>query len=80
MGAEMAWTAVDDFLESYVRWRERCDEVAGAYARWAASHSAERFLAFAAYRDALDLEEAAAHSYRYCTQRLRRTPLAVPAT
>jgi hypothetical protein len=72
----MAWSPVDDFIESYTRWRERCEEVAGTYARWAGSHSGERFLAFAAYREALDREEAAAHVYRYCTRRLRRTTLA----
>jgi hypothetical protein len=62
---------IDAFLETYVVWRERCEEVKSAYERWATSHHGERFLAFAAYREALDREELAAHMHHNCVERLR---------
>ena len=49
----------DEFLESYVRWREACEDVGAAYRRWMNSMPAQRGLGFAAYRAALDREERA---------------------
>jgi hypothetical protein len=57
-------TDLDAFIETYVCWREACQEVAGAYARWTAASAGERHLAFAAYRAALEREDRAAHLHR----------------
>jgi hypothetical protein len=56
----------DEFLESYVRWREACEDVRNAYERWRGCEPSERAFAFKVYRTALDWEEHAAgiHSDR----------------
>ena len=64
------WLA-DDFLESYVCWREECAEVRGAYERWQGVEPPDRALAFAAYRAALDREERAAGVFRDRTEQIR---------
>jgi hypothetical protein len=46
----------DDYLESYVSWREEAATVQTAYDQWQAGEA----LAFAAYHAALDREEQAA--------------------
>jgi hypothetical protein len=51
---------VDEFLESYVSWREACEDVCAAYERWGTSKPTQRTLAFGWYRAALDREEDAA--------------------
>jgi hypothetical protein len=51
--------STDEFLESYVCWREACEDVRIAYRRWASCTSGERDLGFAAYRAALEREERA---------------------
>ena len=51
---------VDAFLESYISWREACEDVWGAYRRWAECKPQQRRLGFAAYQSALDREEHAA--------------------
>lgn len=51
---------VDEFIDSYVWWREECAAVRDAYERWASSSPPDRELAHAAYRAALDREESAA--------------------
>jgi hypothetical protein len=51
---------VEAFLESYIDWREQCEQVRAAYERWTSSEPSDRRLAFAAYRAALDREECAA--------------------
>jgi hypothetical protein len=58
--------STDEFLESYVCWREACEDVRIAYRRWASCASGERALGFAAYRAALEREERASgiHSDR----------------
>jgi hypothetical protein len=50
----------DEFLNSYVSWREASDDVWDTYGRWAACKPEERSFAFVAYRAALDREEHAA--------------------
>ncbi len=47
----------------YRDWRDASADSEAAYARFADSERAERRLAFAAYRAALDREEAAARAY-----------------
>ena len=54
---------VDEAIERYVDWREACATVRHAYEHWACAPKAERPLSFAAYRAALDQEEAAATLY-----------------
>jgi hypothetical protein len=51
---------VDEFLDSYVRWREACEEVRNAYECWASCKPPQRTLGFDWYRAALDREERAA--------------------
>jgi hypothetical protein len=63
-------TLADEFLDSYVNWREACEDVRAAYDRWRRSESPERALAFAVYSTALDREEQAASVHSDRTQRL----------
>jgi hypothetical protein len=58
-----AWRA-DAFIEGYVWWREASEAVRTAYDRWRGGQRADRCLAFAAYRAALDQEEHAACMFR----------------
>ncbi|MEA2431895.1 MAG: hypothetical protein QOF65_1528 [Thermoleophilaceae bacterium] len=51
---------VDEFIESYVFWRESCEAVRAAYKEWTNCTSPRRGLAFESYRAALDWEELAA--------------------
>jgi hypothetical protein len=62
---------VDKFIESWVRWRESCEAVHSAYARWQQCEASERGLAFEAYRAALDREDQAAHVHSICAGRVR---------
>jgi hypothetical protein len=54
---------VDDVVIAYVEWREECTEVWNAYGWWASAPRADAPRAHAAYRGALDREEAAAKVY-----------------
>ena len=56
----------DEFLESYVSWREEAATVQTAYDQWQVGEA----LAFAAYRAALDREEQAAKALRESAERL----------
>ena len=51
----------DAFVDSWVSWRESCEEVRGAYWWWRECARPQRALAFAGYRAALDREEHAAN-------------------
>ena len=62
---------VDQFLASYVLWREGCAEVEAAHARWRDAARSERGAACAAYRAALDREECAARAHQDGVTRLR---------
>jgi hypothetical protein len=53
----------DEFLESYVRWREACADVRLAYEHWGRSSRHDGRDAFAVYHAALDQEECAARVY-----------------
>jgi hypothetical protein len=59
---------VDEFLESYVIWRESCEAVSATYEHWARCEPANRGAAFESYRAALNWEELAAqaHAARAC--------------
>ena len=61
---------VDDFMESYVSWREACEDVRRAYRRWLESTPHQRHLGFATYRAALDREEHAAGVHSQTAERL----------
>lgn len=58
-GRLTAWHS-QEFLRSYVRWREACEEVRLAYERSETAERPDRRLAFAAFCAALDREEHAA--------------------
>ena len=60
--------ATDDFVESYVRWREACEDVWRAVERWGNSPARQRSRAFEGYRAALEREEHAARIYRSCSE------------
>jgi hypothetical protein len=62
---------VDEFLESYVSWREACEDVESAYSRWKESRAQQRDYEFATYQAALDREEHAAGIHSLMAERLR---------
>jgi hypothetical protein len=61
---------VDEFVESYVRWREESAVARSAYEAYAGQKGADRALAFTAYHAALDREERAARVYQECAERI----------
>jgi hypothetical protein len=61
---------VDDAVIGYVEWREECMEVWNAYGWWASAPPEDVRRAHAAYRAALDREEAAAKVYAGLMKRL----------
>jgi hypothetical protein len=61
---------VDDAVIAYVEWREECMEVWNAYGWWASAPPEDVRRAHAAYRAALDREEAAAKVYAGLMKRL----------
>ena len=62
---------VDEFIDSWICWREACEDVRGAYERWRVCSAPQRGLAFASYRAAVDREDQAARVYAFWTDRLR---------
>jgi hypothetical protein len=72
--AELAaegFSLLDEFLDSWVCWREACEDVRSAYERWGRCETPQRGLAFASYRAALDREGHAAGVHSVWTDRLR---------
>jgi hypothetical protein len=61
---------VDEFVDSYVGWREESVAARNAYEAYTGQHGDDRALAFAAYQAALDREERAARAYQECTERI----------
>jgi len=61
---------VDAFLDSYVWWREACDDVWSAYWAWVECDSGEGGRRFAAYQSALDREENTAVMHHERARRL----------
>jgi hypothetical protein len=60
----------DEFVESYVLWREACDDVDSAYERWDNCEPPQRAVAFKVYRAALDWEEHTADVHSDRAERL----------
>lgn len=67
----------DEFLETWIYWREACGDVRSAYARWAQSEPEQRNLAYVGYRAALDREDQAARVHSIWTERLRAAKAAL---
>ena len=63
-------SVVDGFFDSWVHWREACEDVRSAYERWGAAKGAQRALAFESYRAALEREAQAAVVYASSSDRL----------
>ncbi|MCW3065298.1 MAG: hypothetical protein JWN32_2470 [Solirubrobacterales bacterium] len=60
----------DQFLETYVCWREECELVKLAYESWRGSSAKDQKLAFAAYYAALDREQQAARLLAAASERI----------
>jgi hypothetical protein len=60
----------DEFIDSYVCWREACEDVSAAYRRWTNRQPRQRSLGFAAYLAALEREELAASVHSERAERL----------
>ncbi len=58
---------------SYAAWRSACDGVAAAYQSWISAARSERWLAHAAYVEALDREERTAGAYQQLVEQARCT-------
>jgi hypothetical protein len=69
--AEPSAALVDEFVESYVFWRESCEVVSAAYKGWVNCEPHRRDLAFEDYRAALDWEELAADVHASRAARVR---------
>lgn len=70
-GQVPAWLA-DDYLETYLRWREACAAARESYEKWNTAGRQTRAAAFAAYWAALDREEHAARIHCQRVERARR--------
>jgi hypothetical protein len=73
---------IDDMIECYVDWREACAAMGVTYERWSRGATEERARLFAAYRAALDQEEATEAQYRAVINRVAARagrPHALPA-
>ena len=66
---------IDAWRDAYRAWREECEWVETAYARWLDAEPPSRRFAFLAYCAALDREEAAARVYESRTNHLVRDAL-----
>jgi hypothetical protein len=63
---------IDAVMDVYVDWREECIALRNAYEHWSSVRVAERELAFAAYRAALDREDRASAVYAALVKSLER--------
>ena len=59
------------FLESWVSWRESCEDVRSTCRSWSDGARSQRALAFADYRAALDREQVAAGIHADAARRIR---------
>jgi hypothetical protein len=62
---------VDGPIESWVCWREAREDVRSAYDCWGQCKAAQRALAFASYRAALEHEDQAARVHSMHVERVR---------
>jgi len=67
---ELCRAVTNGFLESYVCWREACEDVRSAYERWGKCKSPQADLTFESYRAALDREDHAARIHAGWAMRL----------
>jgi hypothetical protein len=74
MSVQVEPELVDRLIELYCDWRSECWAVRSAYAQFTDSSPDDRALAYAAYRAALDREEAAADVYADQLQKIRDHP------
>jgi hypothetical protein len=65
---------VDELVEAYIDWRERCAQVNDAYRRWASDTGSSGRVAFGLYIAALDAEEKAAEDYAGLVMRADALP------
>jgi hypothetical protein len=80
MIAKVRRELIDDLMEAYVAWREECAALVQAYAWWGSGEVADREMAFAAYRAALDREQQASTVYSDRVATLQREiPQQAPA-
>jgi len=70
--APMPWLH-DEFVETYLAWRDASVDVRAAYDCWRTAGRPDTALAFWAYHAALDREERAARAYCGSAARLRAT-------
>ena len=61
---------LDGFVDSYISWREACEQVRDAYDRWRRSPVSDRGHAYAAYSAALEREGFAADIHSTWATRL----------
>lgn len=61
---------VDEFFDSYLRWREASEDLRTAYDRWGRCEPSQRIFEFEAYRAALDREERAARVHSQLAKQL----------
>jgi hypothetical protein len=71
LAVEPCPSITDEFLESYVRWREASEELRSAHEHWRTCEPHRRRGAFECYRAALDWEDYAARIHRHWTELLR---------
>jgi hypothetical protein len=69
-GSQVAPRLADEFLDTYICWREECAAVSSAYGHWQRAERTDQAAAFAAYGAALDREEHAALIHRECVERI----------
>jgi hypothetical protein len=62
---------LDELIESWVCWREACEDVRRAYDCWGQCRAPQRAVAFGSYRAALDREDQAARVYSMHVGRVR---------
>jgi hypothetical protein len=72
MSTQVRSQLVDVMMDVYVDWREECLALTKAYERWSSERVAERDLAFAAYRAALDREDRASAVYEDLVKSVER--------
>lgn len=69
---------LDEFIATYISWREECASVRSSYEHWLSCPCEERPLAFASYVAALDREEKAATVHSAPCERLGAAVRATP--
>ena len=71
VATEQRSALADAFVDSWLSWRESCEDVRSAYRWWTACARPQRALAFVGYRAALDREQQAASIHSDWAERIR---------